>query len=88
MVPLEREEPKVDGRRSPEAEAIGRVASAAREVQAASAALEYRYSQHNAHSASLLELARFSAAMQEMKDAREAFDVIAAANFGRSRQSK
>jgi hypothetical protein len=88
MVPLKREEPKPEGRRSPEAQALGRVASAAREVQAASAALEHRYSQHNAQPASLLELARFSAAMQELKDAREAFDVIVATNFGRSVQSK
>jgi hypothetical protein len=79
MVPLEHEEPETEGRRSPEAQALERVASAAREVQAASAALEHRYSQRNAPPALLLELARFSAAMQELKDAREAFDVLVTA---------
>jgi hypothetical protein len=64
------------------------VASAAREVQAASAALEHRYSRHNAQPASLLELARFSAAMQELKDAREAFDLLVAASPGHSEDSK
>jgi hypothetical protein len=83
MVPIEHEEPNAERRRSPEAQALGRVAAAAREVQASSAALEHRYSQHNAQHAPLLELARFSAAMQELKDAREAFDVIVATNFGR-----
>lgn len=76
MAPLEREEPKAERGRSPEAQALERVAGAAREVQAASAALERRYSEHGAQQPSLLELARFSAAMQELKDAREAFDLL------------
>jgi hypothetical protein len=88
MVPIEREEPNSERRHSPEAQVLGRVAAAAREVQAASAALEHRYSQNNAQSAPLLELARFSAAMQELKEAREAFDLIVATNFGRSASSK
>ena len=78
MVPLEREEPKAERRRSPEAQALERVAGAAREVQAASAALERRYSEHDAQQPSILEFARFSAAMQELKDAREAFDLLVA----------
>jgi hypothetical protein len=78
MVALEREEPKNERRRAPEAQALERVAQAAREVQAASAALERRYSEPHARQPSLLELARFSAAMQELKDAREAFDLLIA----------
>jgi hypothetical protein len=80
MVPLEREEPKAERQLSPEAQALERVAGAAREVQAASAALERRYSEHKAQQPSLLELARFSAAMQELKDAREAFDLLVASD--------
>jgi hypothetical protein len=86
MTPSKREEPDADSGRSPEAQALARVATAAREVQAVSAALELRYAQHDAQPASLLELARFSAAMQELKDAREAFDALIAINFGRSAQ--
>jgi hypothetical protein len=78
MDPLGREEPKTERQRSPEAQALERVAGAAREVQAASAALERSYSEHDTQQPSLLELARFSAAMQELKDAREAFDMVVA----------
>jgi hypothetical protein len=88
MAPSKREEPNADSRRSPEAQALARVASAAREVQAASAALEHRYAQHDARPESLLELARFTAAMQELKDAREAFDALIAINFGHSARSE
>jgi hypothetical protein len=88
MAPSKREEPNADSGRSPEAQALARVASAAREVQAVSAALEHRYARHDPQPASLLELARFSAAMQELKDAREAFDVLIAIKFGRSAQNK
>jgi hypothetical protein len=84
MVPLEREEPKTERRRSPEAQALERVAAAAREVQAASTAMERRYSEHDIQQPLLLELARFSAAMQELKDAREAFDLLVASD-GRPR---
>lgn len=78
MVPIEREVPKTERWRSPEAQAIERVAGAAREVQAASAALERHYCEHDDQQPSLLELVRFSAAMQELKDAREAFDLLVA----------
>ena len=88
MTQSEREQPNTESRRSPEAHALARVALAAREVQAVSAALEDRYARHDVQPASLLELARFSAAMQELKDAREAFDALIAINFGRSEQSE
>jgi hypothetical protein len=77
-VPLKREEPTPVRRRSPEAQALERVAGAAREVQAASSVLERRYGERDAQQPLLLELARFSAAMQELKDAREAFDLLLA----------
>ena len=80
MVPIEREVPKTERRRSPEALAIERVAGAAREVQAASARLGRHYCEHHAQQPSLLELVRFSAAMQELKDAREAFHLLVAGN--------
>jgi hypothetical protein len=40
MVPIEREVPKTERRRSPEAQAIERVAGAAREVQAGRSQVE------------------------------------------------
>ncbi|CAN7430048.1 hypothetical protein LJR029_007110 [Caballeronia sp. LjRoot29] len=88
MPQSKRAQPNAESRRSPEAQALARVASAAREVQAVSAALEDRYARDDVQPASLLELARFSAAMQELKDAREAFDVLIAINFGRSSGSE
>jgi hypothetical protein len=60
--------------RSAEAFALERVASAAREVQAASTALKAHFAADGGRQPSTLELARFAAAMQELKDAREAFD--------------
>ena len=60
--------------RSDEALALERVAAAAREVQAASAALKAHFAADGGRQPSTLELARFAAAMQELKDAREAFD--------------
>jgi hypothetical protein len=74
MVTLENKKQEAKRRRSPEAHALERVALAAREVQTTSTALERHYSEEGARQPSLLELARFSAAMQELKDAREAFD--------------
>ncbi len=64
--------------RSAEAFALERVAAAAaaREVQAASAALKAHFADDGARQPSTLELARFAAAMQELKDAREAFDLL------------
>ena len=62
--------------RSDEALALERVAAAAREVQAASTALKSHFSADGGRQPSTLELARFAAAMQELKDAREAFDLL------------
>jgi hypothetical protein len=59
---------------SAEAFALERVAVAAREVQAASTALKSHFAADGGPQPSTLELARFAAAMQELKDAREAFD--------------
>lgn len=59
---------------SPEAVALERIAGAAREVQAASFALEKHFGVHGGSQPSTLELARFAAAMQELRDAREEFD--------------
>ncbi|MEM5368974.1 hypothetical protein V4C53_23485 [Paraburkholderia azotifigens] len=47
-----------------------------REVHAASQRLEAHYAQTPDEQPSTLELARFAAAMQELKDAREAFDAL------------
>ncbi|SEB96225.1 hypothetical protein SAMN02787142_0633 [Burkholderia sp. WP9] len=65
-------------RKSPsyEALALERVVSAAREVYAASTALETYFGDDGIRQPSTLELARFAAAMQELRDAREAFDVL------------
>ena len=59
---------------TPEAIALARIAGAAREVQAASAALEKHFGANGGAQPSTLELARFAAAMQELRDAREEFD--------------
>jgi hypothetical protein len=64
--------------RSDEALALERVAAAAREVQAASTALKTHFAEDGGRQPSTLELARFAAAMQELKDAREAFDLLVA----------
>ena len=61
-----------------EAHALERVATAAREVQVASTALKDHYIDEGGPRPSMLELARFAAAMQEIKDAREAFDLLVA----------
>ncbi|WP_206997695.1 hypothetical protein [Trinickia mobilis] len=63
---------------SPEAIALERIAVAAREVQAASAALERHITVDAGALPSTLELARFAAAMQELLNAREAFDCLMA----------
>jgi len=63
---------------SAEAFALERVAVAAREVQAASTVLQAHFAAHDGRQPSTLELARFAAAMQELKDAREAFDLLIA----------
>jgi hypothetical protein len=64
--------------RSAEAFALERVAAAAREVQAASTALKSRFAADGGRQPSTLELARFAAAMQELKDTRGAFDLLMA----------
>jgi hypothetical protein len=61
---------------SHEALALERVVSAAREVCAASTALEAHFGEQENRQPSTLELARLAAAMQELRDAREAFDVL------------
>jgi len=68
----------VEKSQSDEAFALERVGAAAREVQAASAALKAHFAEDSARQPSTLELARFAAAMQELKDAREAFDLLIA----------
>ncbi len=65
---------------SQEALALERVVSAAREVYAASTALETHFGEEGGRQPSTLELARFAAAMQELRDAREAFDVLVSDN--------
>lgn len=60
--------------RSDEAIALERVVDAAREVHAASIALEASFAEKGSEKPSTLQLARFAAAMQELRDAREAFD--------------
>jgi hypothetical protein len=65
---------------SPEAVALERIAGAAREVQAASAALEKHFGANGGAQPSTLELARFAAAMQELRDAREEFDRLISIN--------
>jgi hypothetical protein len=62
--------------RSYEARALERIVSAARDVQAASSALERHFASDGNGQPSTLELVRFEAAMQELKEAREAFDVL------------
>ena len=63
-------------RSSDEARALERVVSAARNVQAASTALERHFASDGDGQPSTLELVRFEAAMQELKEAREAFDAL------------
>lgn len=62
--------------RSNEAIALERVVDAAREVHAASIALEASFPEKGSAKPSTLQLARFAAAMQELRDAREAFDKL------------
>ena len=61
---------------SAEASALERVVSAAREVQAASQRLETHYAQAPAEQPSTLELARFAAAMQELKERAGSFRCV------------
>jgi len=63
---------------SPEAIVLERIAVAAREVQAASTALEKSFGGAPGAQPSTLELVRFTAAMQELLNAREEFDRLMA----------
>jgi hypothetical protein len=65
---------------SHEAPALERVVSAAREVYAASTALAAHFGEEGGRHPSTVELARFGAAMQELRDARKAFDVLVSGN--------
>jgi hypothetical protein len=65
---------------SPEAIELERIAGAARDVQAASAALEKHFGANGGAQPSTLELARFAAAMRELRDAREEFDRLILTN--------
>lgn len=65
---------------SREALALERIADAAREVQAASAALERHFGVDGDAQPSPLELARFAAATQDLRDVREEFDRLLAQN--------
>ncbi|TDG05086.1 hypothetical protein E1N52_27005 [Paraburkholderia guartelaensis] len=58
---------------SPEAVAVARIASAAREMQAVLAAMEKHFDAFEVTQPSILKLARLAAAMQELRDAREDF---------------
>jgi hypothetical protein len=69
-------------RSSDEARALERVVSAARNVQAASTALERHFASDGDGQPSTLELVRFEAAMQELKEAREAFDILMSRTSG------
>jgi hypothetical protein len=60
-----------------EAAAVARVAEAARDVQAASVALETHFKQEGAE-APTLHLARLAAAMSELQRARDEFDALLA----------
>jgi hypothetical protein len=59
-----------------EAAALARVAEAAREVQGASAAIQAHFNAVGERQASALELARLTAAVQELEDARLALAVV------------
>ncbi|GJH26288.1 hypothetical protein [Caballeronia novacaledonica] len=59
-----------------EAAAVARVAEAAREVQAASVALEAHFNEAPAGGPPTLLLARLAAAMSELQQARGSFDKL------------
>ncbi|MFM0480611.1 hypothetical protein PQQ81_08780 [Paraburkholderia strydomiana] len=69
-------------RNAPSHEALARerVVSAAREVYAASTALAAHFGEEGGRHPSTLEFASFAAAIQEFRDAREAFDVLVSGN--------
>jgi hypothetical protein len=61
---------------SSEAQALERIVHAAREVYAASTTLQANFGEGGTSQPSTLELVKFAAAMQELKEAREAFDAM------------
>ncbi|NPT56331.1 hypothetical protein [Paraburkholderia elongata] len=65
-----------------EALALERVVNAARAVQAALAALQPHFASDGDGQPSTLELVAFEVAMQELKDAREAFDILMSRTSG------
>jgi len=67
---------KAESSNSREAAALARVAEAAREVQAASVVIEAHFNAVGERQASTLELARLTAAVQELEDARLALAVV------------
>jgi hypothetical protein len=67
---------KAENSNSREAAALARVAEAAREVQAASAAIEEHFAAVGERQAGALELALLTAAVQELEDARLALTVV------------
>jgi hypothetical protein len=67
---------KAENSKSREAAALARVAEAAREVQAASTAIDAHFGAVGERQASALELARLTAAVQELEDARLALAVV------------
>ena len=67
---------KTENSNTREAAALARVAEAAREVQAASAAIEAHFTAVGERQASALELARLTAAVQELEDARLAVAAV------------
>jgi siderophore synthetase component len=65
-------------RKDKEATAVACVADAAREVQAASTALEERFKESTHGAAPTLQLARLTAVMNELQAARDALDFLLA----------
>jgi hypothetical protein len=59
-----------------EEQALERIANAAREVYAASAALKVNFGEEGVRQPSALALVRFATAMQELQEARDAFDAL------------
>jgi len=70
--------------RKPTDEALApeRVVNAARAVQAALTALQPRFAPDGDGQPSTLELVAFEVAMQELKNAREAFDILMSRTSG------
>jgi hypothetical protein len=72
----ERDRVAAEIKRPDEALALERIVTAAREVHTASRALREHFGPNGRVRASTLALVRFAAAMQELKEARVAFDAL------------